>query len=454
MDTRQKTWPGDKLNRTVEALWLRDYLANRYNNNKTKTFVININAAWGLGKTFFVDNLKTEFERKHHPVVKINAWESNQFNLPLLPLFYEFNHQLEAFFNKLRLKPSALKSIAEISKNIIVELAQDNFLSKAITTANSSTTENWWSEYTKQKDNLSNFKKALHTLTEYVDDKGFIHLPIYVLVDELDRCRPAYAVEFLENIKHLFDVPGLYFIVATDSDQLKNSISAIYGEKFSCEEYLKRFFDMEYNLSAPEFRRYSKYLLLERKLSHCDGPYNPIVHPEGDYSANEVCFSALAQYFDLSLRDQEQVANQYEAAILGNPNYKMYYLPFLLFLIMFRHSNSALFSEFVETNELNPIFVENLHLKMFVDIYAGFHTKHNNPMGKIAFKNYKVINLILLYLRFHDKPVPRINDALKKENTEISKNVLNFVLISKMENKFIDPHKYISVIKRIGRFDS
>jgi len=58
---------------------------------------------------------------------------------------------------------------------------------------------------------------------------------MFILIDELDRCRPTYAIELLENIKHLFDIEGLYFIIATDSTQLSYSINAVYGNKFASE---------------------------------------------------------------------------------------------------------------------------------------------------------------------------------------------------------------------------
>ena len=30
-------------------------------------------------------------------------------------------------------------------------------------------------------------------------------------IDELDRCRPTFAIELLERIKHLFDIPALLY---------------------------------------------------------------------------------------------------------------------------------------------------------------------------------------------------------------------------------------------------
>ena len=40
-----------------------------------------------------------------------------------------------------------------------------------------------------------------------------------LLVDELDRCRPTYAVQILEKMKHLFNVPNI-FVLAVDRNQL------------------------------------------------------------------------------------------------------------------------------------------------------------------------------------------------------------------------------------------
>ncbi|WP_419182173.1 P-loop NTPase fold protein [Pantoea ananatis] len=35
--------------------------------------------------------------------------------------------------------------------------------------------------------------------------------PLFVFVDELDRCRPTYAIEMLETIKHLFSIENVVY---------------------------------------------------------------------------------------------------------------------------------------------------------------------------------------------------------------------------------------------------
>nr|WP_279504657.1 P-loop NTPase fold protein [Aeromonas veronii] len=68
------------------------------------------------------------------------------------------------------------------------------------------------------------------------------------MIDELDRCRPSYAVEMLETIKHIFDIPKVVFVLATDTEQLQHAIKVIYGDGFDAQNYLGRFFMRRFNL--------------------------------------------------------------------------------------------------------------------------------------------------------------------------------------------------------------
>ena len=98
---------------------------------------------------------------------------------------------------------------------------------------------------------LNLFRKCLAEFAQLVlndeDRKG----PIVFFVDELDRCRPNYAMEMLERIKHVFNVDGVVFVISTDRQQLVNSVKTLYGEGIDAEGYLRRFFDLSYQLPAP-----------------------------------------------------------------------------------------------------------------------------------------------------------------------------------------------------------
>lgn len=76
--------------------------------------------------------------------------------------------------------------------------------------------------------------------------------PLMVMIDELDRCRPSYAVEFLEVAKHMFSVDRIVFVLAVNSDQLAHSVRALYGHDFDAEGYLRRFFDVDFRMPEPD----------------------------------------------------------------------------------------------------------------------------------------------------------------------------------------------------------
>lgn len=72
------------------------------------------------------------------------------------------------------------------------------------------------------------------------------------MIDELDRCRPSYAVELLEIAKHIFAADRIVFVLAINRDQLAHAVKALYGIEFDAEAYLRRFFDLDFHLPVPE----------------------------------------------------------------------------------------------------------------------------------------------------------------------------------------------------------
>ena len=81
------------------------------------------------------------------------------------------------------------------------------------------------------------------------------------MVDELDRCRPSFAVELLEVAKHLFTVDGVVFVIAVNRAELTHSIQALYGKGFDARGYLGRFFDVDFRLPDPDRSRFIKEMI-------------------------------------------------------------------------------------------------------------------------------------------------------------------------------------------------
>jgi KAP family P-loop domain len=64
------------------------------------------------------------------------------------------------------------------------------------------------------------------------------------IVDELDRCKPNFALELLEKVKHVFSVSGVHFILATHLTQLENSVRYSYGTDIDARSYLQKFYNL------------------------------------------------------------------------------------------------------------------------------------------------------------------------------------------------------------------
>ena len=82
--------------------------------------------------------------------------------------------------------------------------------------------------------------------------------PLVFFIDELDRCRPSFAIELLERVKHLFDVKNIVFVLSIDKKQLEAITAAVYGERIDALEYLRRFIDLDFYLPLPHTKDYTK----------------------------------------------------------------------------------------------------------------------------------------------------------------------------------------------------
>ena len=91
---------------------------------------------------------------------------------------------------------------------------------------------------------------------------------LVILVDELDRCLPEYAIKTLECLHHLFaGMKNTVVLMALDKEQLENTIQQIFGEKIDRDSYLKKFIDFEVKLDIGKVdhnfsEKYSDYIAL------------------------------------------------------------------------------------------------------------------------------------------------------------------------------------------------
>ena len=122
------------------------------------------------------------------------------------------------------------------------------------------------SETQKASDDVNTLKENLSGLYQLADSNN--PFPFVIIVDELDRCRPDFALSVLERIKHLFSVKNVVFVLSMKKVQLEKSICHIYGN-IDAAEYLQKFINCEITLPKkailPEEFQKHKIIFLKSK---------------------------------------------------------------------------------------------------------------------------------------------------------------------------------------------
>ena len=91
-------------------------------------------------------------------------------------------------------------------------------------------------QYADAQENLDALKNVIATAAA--------QRPILFFIDELDRCRPDFALSILELVKHVFDIPGIKFIFVANLEQLKAAIRKRYGQDVDADVYLEKFINL------------------------------------------------------------------------------------------------------------------------------------------------------------------------------------------------------------------
>tara|TARA_R110001592_G_scaffold166457_2_gene401518 strand:- start:869 stop:2212 length:1344 start_codon:yes stop_codon:yes gene_type:complete len=272
-----------------------------------------IDGSWGTGKTEFCHKLINLMlgDDTHH-LIYIDAFKADHADEPLMTVLAEVIKVLpdedskKSFMKKALpamrygFKASAKAVVSHVLKQDFTDVVDglDKEIQGAADKAIDATVESILKDHVKAEQNL----KALQTaLSDIASTK-----PIILFVDELDRCRPNFAIEMLEVIKHTFDVKGVSFVLITNTQQLKASVNHCYGHAVDAQRYLDKFIKFRFELSSLSdrnihspviaARKHFFSLALEKKCLPDDCIKNPIFGRAIEH---------LINYHYLSLREVE-----------------------------------------------------------------------------------------------------------------------------------------------------
>ncbi|TXD80751.1 AAA family ATPase [Mitsuaria sp. TWR114] len=273
--------------------------------------VLAIDAPWGSGKSWVATRLveQLRLESEVTPIY-INAFEFDFHHDPFSVLLSAIldatkgNGQKCGVIEGLRTAGAAVLSAA--SPKAVVALAAaagstlipgSGALVESISEALGDASKDALKIYSEVKKTSDAFRKELGKVAK--DSKN----RIIIVIDELDRCRPTFALEMLERIKHLFDVQNLVFVLAVHKPALESAIQHTYGNGIVPSLYLRKFISLEVALPNSLGRGRS----LEDRARY----YREFINARFGAANNDVDLLLplveLAPYFDATLRDLEYV---------------------------------------------------------------------------------------------------------------------------------------------------
>ena len=227
-----------------------------------------VDAPWGAGKTTFIKLWSQYLRNEGFPVVEFNAWENDYSGAPFVVLSSELTQGLRKHAdNTLSAKIEDIERVAKTVLQWIVPGIQIATTGIPMGQTFVSYAEMLLTNYDKAQESVGKFRQKLQEMADALSkSKG--GRPLIVMIDELDRCRPSYAVELLEIAKHLFAVDHIVFVLAINRSELTHSIKALYGNDFDAMDYLRRFFDIDFRLSEPDRNAFINGLLDSIQLNN------------------------------------------------------------------------------------------------------------------------------------------------------------------------------------------
>ena len=328
------------------------------------SYCIAIDGSWGCGKTFFIkqakmvlDTLNPNIEREElteekrkmiiydcnrlsrgkdvelQPQVCVyyDAWRNDNDVDPILSIVYSIVSEIECDFNFSSDKNKIfdiVSAIFECIKGINIKSIVESLEKHSILDA------------------IQSEKELERKIAEFFDsllpEKG---QRLVIFVDELDRCKPSYAIQILERIKHYFGNDRITFVFSINAKELEHTISSYYGADFDSGRYLDRFFDLRIALPKPNM----DYFFQSIDFSDTNRLY-------------DIVCKAFIKTYNLSMREIARYASstkleeshfRSEIYHTSSTDYaKMTVLPIMIGLKIL---NASLYDSFINGNNSKPL---------------------------------------------------------------------------------------------------
>ena len=240
--------------------------------NSDTPITIGLQGEWGTGKTSLMGLIKQDFSEGESVATSwVNTWEYSMFKGARETTPSVLKGMLEKLQKScedrgIDFKNNIGKSIEDAGK-FLSKIANQFVAAKTgidVKAAGASATSAIVAEIAEIKDLIKDLIQKL------IDDEKNPVKKVVFFVDDLDRIPPTDAVEVLESLKNIFDIPNCVFILAIDYDVVVKGLESKFGPKTKeNEREFRSFFDkiIQVPFTMP-VGAYDISQFLEDKLSH------------------------------------------------------------------------------------------------------------------------------------------------------------------------------------------
>lgn len=337
--------------------------------------VMAVDAGWGMGKTTFLRMWAQHLRNEQFLVVEFNAWQTDFTWDPFFALWSELMMQLgwpsdgdysPVLDDRARSLIQVLRRGSLVAGTALSAVGQPELASavaagseflRDIDNGSESAAEEVEqtpfaeASYRQAKDLIDEFRTTLGGSARSLADANGGR-PLVILVDELDRCRPNYAIELLETAKHFLSVDHIVFVLCLDRLQLGHSVRAIYGSDFNSDGYLRRFFDIDLRLPEPSRSAFlnaiGKDLQIAEQLQLLAS--NGRIYSRIDDPASLRFVVNVLDASPLSLRDLQQTLNRLSLLLASVREDHFLYLETVVVLLVLRMLDSELYRRVLAGN--------------------------------------------------------------------------------------------------------
>lgn len=263
-------------------------LLNRCEND---TWTIAIDGKWGAGKTFFVKQCKYILDHlKDEETLDVKIKDNILNKITTKPNYKTIYFDSWKNDNEIDPLVSLTKCIMSANKKTNVKVIIDKIAPLLDTILRVSAM--FQSNIRELKDikdilQINDTRSEIEKLNDEFDKLIGNGERLVIFIDELDRCRPSYAVNLLERIQHCFTNDKITFVFSVNLAELSKTVRKFYGNDFNGDGYLQRFFDIVLPIPEPDLTNYYGYT---EQLNNKKDAFD------------KYCKS-IAKYFNFSLRE-------------------------------------------------------------------------------------------------------------------------------------------------------